>query len=385
MFNSDNDTNRNKILSLLYKKRELTKQDIARDIGVSIPTVISNVNELLEEGLVEESGVADSTGGRKPVLVRFLPESRYSFGVDINPDRARVVLTNLDSEIKYDEVFLISDLKNINLIMERVYKLTEEAIEITAIDREKILGIGFSLPGTVNEEKFILELAPNLSIKNVDFKQFQNLFSFPIYIENEANSAAFGELILGIAKEMRNLVYISITSGVGTGIVIQDHIYKGKNKRAGEFGHMTVIPNGKLCKCGRKGCWEMYASQKSLIEDFNIISETTVNNLSDFFGLVNEGNKAAIDYFEKYLNALAVGIQNIVIILDPHYIVIGGEISEFADFYLEKLKEKVFVENSFYDRSELKIMVSKLRDKSSILGASLLPIQKMFSIEEKII
>lgn len=385
MFNSDNDTNRNKILSLLYKKRELTKQDIARDIGVSIPTVISNVNELLEEGLVEESGVADSTGGRKPVLVRFLPESRYSFGVDINPDRARVVLTNLDSEIKYDEVFLISDLKNINLIMERVYKLTEEAIQITAIDREKILGIGFSLPGTVNEEKFILELAPNLSIKNVDFKQFQNLFSFPIYIENEANSAAFGELILGIAKEMRNLVYISITSGVGTGIVIQDHIYKGKNKRAGEFGHMTVIPNGKLCKCGRKGCWEMYASQKSLIEDFNIISEITVSNLSEFFHLVSEGNKTAIDYFEKYLNALAVGIQNIVIILDPHYIVIGGEISEFADFYLEKLKEKVFVENSFYDRSELKIMVSKLRDKSSILGASLLPIQKMFSIEEKII
>ena len=379
------DSNRKKILNLIFHKREITKQSISKEIGVSIPTVTSNVNELIEEGLVKEAGVEGSTGGRKPIIVRFLPNSKYSFGVEFTLSNIRVILVNLDAEIKFDNSFKIQSFKNMEDITEKIHQIINDALALNNISDKDILGIGFSLPGTVNEETLMLELAPNIAMKNVDFSRFSQLLKFPLYIENEANCAAFGELNLGIAKKMRNLVYISINEGIGAGVVIQDHLYKGKNKRAGELGHMTIVPNGKPCNCGRSGCLERYASKSALMEEYNLKSTKPVDNLKEFFLRVEKKEDLARVSLEKYISFLAIGIQNIVLILDPHYVILGGEISDFSEYYLEDLKEKVFVENSFYDNTSLKIFTSKLKEDSSILGASLLPLQKIFSINEKII
>jgi predicted NBD/HSP70 family sugar kinase len=385
MFNIEENLNKEKILNLLYKKGTLTKLDISREIHVSIPTVISNVNELIEDGLVEESGVASSTGGRKPMIVSFLPNSRYAFGVDISPEKTRVILTNLNLDIKYDEEFTIHPAMNVEDMMGKISEIVKRALSHTKIEEKKVLGIGFSLQGTVNEEKLVLELAVNIGMKNLDFKKYEKLFNFPIFIENEANVAAIAELKIGIAKEEKSLIYISISSGLGTGLVIQGNLYKGKNKRAGEIGHMTIVPHGKPCRCGRNGCWEMYASQKALLNNFNNLSDVKIDSLTDFFNILSDGNQCAERCLEQYLSSLAVGIQNIVLIFDPNYIVLGGEISGYADFYMEALKEKIFVENSFYDKTDLKLFPSKLGTNSSILGAALLPIQKAFLIDQKVI
>ena len=378
-------SNRKKILSLIAEKREYTKQNISKEVGVSIPTVITNIKELIAKGLVEEAGVAGSTGGRKPIIVRFLPNSKYSFGVEFTLNNVRVILTNLDATIKYDNSFQVGDFKDVDYIIEKIHEIIDSVLEEKKINNEDILGIGFSLPGTVNEESLILELAPNIAIKNVDFNRFSQILKFPIYLENEANSAAFGELRLGIAKKMRNLVYLSINEGIGAGLVIEDHLYKGKNKRAGEIGHMTIVPNGKPCNCGRKGCLEQYASKKSLLEDYNCDSLKPIYTLKEFFSKVKQKESLAILVLEKYISFLAIGIQNIVLMFDPHYVVLGGEISDFSGYYLKELKEKVFVENSFYDCSSLRIFTSKLKGNSSILGAALLSMQNLFSIDEKII
>ena len=330
------DSNRKKILNLIAEKREYTKQSISKEIGVSIPTVISNINELIEEGLVEEAGVEGSTGGRKPIIVRFLPDSKYSFGVEFTLNNVRVILTNLDSQIKFDVTFQVKDFKNIDDIINRIHEIITNVLSDAKISPMDILGIGFSLPGTVNEEKLILELAPNISLKNIDFNKYAQLLKFPVYIENEANSAAFGELNLGIAKKMRNLVYISINEGIGAGVVIQDHLYKGKNKRAGELGHMTIVPNGKSCNCGRKGCLEQYASKKSLMEDYNSRSLKPVDTLKEFFCRVDQKENLAILELQNYISFLAIGIQNIVLVLDPHYVVLGGEVSDFLNSYSKK-------------------------------------------------
>lgn len=377
------DSNRKKILNLIAEKREYTKQNISKEIGVSIPTVIANVNELIKEGLVEEAGVEGSTGGRKPIIVRFLPNSKYSFGVEFTLNNVRIILINLEAEIKFDASFKVHDFKNMDDIMEKIHGIINNMLGEKKVNHKDILGIGFSLPGTVNEESLILELAPNIGLENVSFSRFVQLLQFPIYLENEANSAAFGELTLGIAKKMRNLVYISINEGIGAGVVIQDHLYKGKNKRAGELGHMTIVANGKPCNCGRKGCLEQYASKKSLMEDYNSKSLNPVDTLKEFFSRVQQKETIAMISLQNYINYLAIGIQNIVLIFDPHYVVLGGEISDFSEYYLVDLKEKVFVENSFYGDTNLKIFTSKLKKDSSILGAALLPLQNLFSVNEK--
>jgi predicted NBD/HSP70 family sugar kinase len=382
--------NKKMIINLLYNKRELTKQQIALETGVSIPTVINNVNELIEEGFVEEAGVAPSSGGRKPIIVSFKPNARYSFGVDITLHDFRIILTNLDSEI-VDEVYrklgdgLTADsVKGINKLLANICAEIEGMINKNQLQRERVLGIGFSVPGTVNEEALVLELAPNLSLKNINFKELSEKLQLPVYIENEANAAAFAELRLGVAKDMRNLVYVSITEGMGTGIVVQDYLYKGKNKRAGEFGHMTIVKDGRGCKCGRKGCWERYASEGALLEAYSHEICKDIN-LESFFQELAKGQSTAVRLWDEYLDYLAAGLQNIILILDPHYIVIGGPISGYEEFLIKPLREKVFIENSFFSAGDTKIFTAKFQSRASTIGAALLPLQKVFFINQKVL
>ncbi len=379
------DSNRKKILNLLYEKKELTKMEIAKQTGVSIPTVINNVNFLLEEGIVAEKGVATSTGGRKPVIIAFLPDARFSFGVDIRPDAVQVIMTNLYSEIKFQDNFSIDGIGAFDSIMDKIIGIVDGHIESQQIPREKILGIGFSLPGTVDEENLVLNMAPNMNIKDIYFGKYAERFDFPVYIENEANAAAFGEMILGIGKEMKNLVYISITQGIGTGIVIQDHLYKGKNKRAGEFGHATIVSKGKPCNCGKRGCWELYASEKALLKKYNENAPVKIKQLDDFFSLIRENVSGASNALAEYVDFLAIGIQNIILGLDPHYIIIGGQISAYQEHFMETLKKAVFEGSSLFSMEDTVLFASKLEGASSILGASLLPLQTLFFIREKII
>ncbi|SKA81619.1 Sugar kinase of the NBD/HSP70 family, may contain an N-terminal HTH domain [Caloramator quimbayensis] len=378
------ESNRKSILNLLYREKQLTKQDISRETKISIPTVGSVINELIEEGIVIEAGVAGSTGGRKPVIVRFVEDSRYSFGVEIRPDNIRIILTNLISDIKYSESMPIDDISEFDSIIHNVNKIINRIIEDFKIEKNKITGLGFSLPGIVDDENLILKVAPNMELCDIDFKKYKDIFKMPIYIENEANLAAYAELNIGIAKKMRNLIYVSITEGIGTGIVIQDYLYKGKNKIAGEFGHMTIVKDGKRCNCGRYGCFEQYASVKALIELYKSYSNKKIN-IKDFNLLLKNNDELAIKIFDEYTDYLASGLQNMIMILDPHYIIIGGDVVEFEDVLIDSLIKKVFQKNNFYNENSTKIFLSRLKENASILGASLLPFENLFNINKKII
>ena len=389
------DANNRRILHLLIKRRELSKQEISKITRISITTVTGNINRLIEDGLAAEAGVADSTGGRKPMIIRFLPDARYAFGVDFASNhltasnKIKVVLINLDAEVKDQEIFDYNKFSSVNEIMYYLKDLTKGIIERNNIRATNILGIGFALPGPVNESKKILELAPNLAaslgMKNVNFKNYENLFHFPIFVENEANAASYGELILGTAQHKHNLVYLSINRGIGAGLIVRGHIYKGNNRRAGEVGHMTVASNGVQCTCGRKDCWEIYAASGALIRKFNKQSERKITNTKQFLGKLESRNPEAVKIWDEYLDYLALGINNIILSFDPHYIIIGGEISEFNSMLIEPLQERIFENNSFYDKGDLQILLSHLREDASLIGAALLPFQKLFYGNNKII
>lgn len=377
--------NQKKIIQLLYKNKQMTKQDIAKALKLSIPTIISNVNELIEQGFLDEAGVAKSTGGRKPVIVRFLPDSRYSFGICITKEYVRIILSNLNFDIIAERLFDIPDkLDNFESLILRIKEQVEYIINIYNIPSSKILGIGFSLPGTVNEKKLLLENAPNLKLKNICFKDFEHNFEFPIFIENEANASAHAEAFINFNDSINSLVFISITEGIGTGIIIGENLYKGYNKRAGEFGHMTILKDGKQCNCGKKGCWELYASQKVLINEYREAFSVDDKDLSYFLELAKSNFKAK-DILDKYLEYLAEGIKSIILILDPRNIIIGGEISYYKTLIEKDLKNKIFEKNSFYNEEECKISFSGLQGNASILGATLLPMEKLFFFAEKVI
>lgn len=373
------------IIQLLYRNNQLTKKEISKELQISIPTVIGNVNELKEEGYLDEVGVAKSTGGRKPIIVRFLPEARYSFGVSVTPNKVRIALINLKLDIIEENEFeLLEELQTIDKIMNKIQECIDTIVINSKIPKDKIIGVGFSLPGTVNEEKLLLGNAPNLRFKNIYLKEYETRFNYKFYIENEANAAAYAETFLNFDNVVKNLVYVSITEGIGAGIMINDDLYKGCNKRAGEFGHMTIVKNGEQCNCGKKGCWELYASEKALIKKYNQEFNTKDKSLKEFFKLTRIDDKAK-NVLHDYIDYLAEGIKNIILITDPEEIIIGGEISDYEEYFKEVLIMKVFEENTFYTDKECKLSFSKLKTNASLLGAALMTMQEIFFIHKRII
>ena len=376
--------NKKNIIQLLYKNNQLTKQEISKVLHISIPTVISNVNELKEEGYLDEAGVAGSTGGRKPIILKFLPEARYSFGVCITRNKIRIALINLKLEIiKEVELELFVEF-GIDTIMDNIKECIDTIVESFKIPKDKIIGVGFSLPGTVNEEKLLLGNAPNLRLKNINLKKYETKYNYKFYIENEANAAAYAETFLNVDKIVKNLVFVSITEGIGAGIMINGNLYKGCNKHAGEFGHMTIVKNGKQCNCGKKGCWELYASEKALIKQYNQEFDIKDKSLKEFFKLIKINVKAKNILYD-YIGYLAEGIKNIILIMDPEEIIIGGEITYYEENFIEILIKKVFEENSFYTKEKCKLSFSKLKSNASILGVALMTMQEIFFINKKII
>lgn len=376
--NSDIKTNNKKrIIKLLTSERELTKLDIARNLNISVPTVTTIIGELKEEGIVEEAGMASSTGGRKPVIIRFLPDSRYSIGIDFGRDYIRAVLTDLDSKIIEDRKKVLHVISE-DEVLNAMKVLIEDLISSRADIDSKLLGIGLSLPGIVNEKELTLEVAPNFRLKDICFKELQSHFKLPIFLENEANAGALAESKLGIAKDLKNLIYVSVTEGIGGGILINNDMYKGAGRRAGEIGHMCISKNGRQCNCGRKGCWETYASSRALIKDYNDKAKENVKNISEIIKRFRTGEESAIHVIEEYIENLGEGIQNLIFIFNPDYIVIGGDISEYSDIFSHKLSSKIFESNEFYKEGDLKILFSSLKNNSNILGAALIPIMDNF-------
>ncbi len=377
--------NKKNIIQLLYKKGQITKQQISKELHISIPTVISNVNELIEEGYLDEAGVAESTGGRKPIIVRFLSDARYSFGVCVTPSKIRIALINFKLEIIKEKEFKLSqDIESIDIVMDKIKRCIDELVDSFNIPKDKVIGVGFSLPGTVNEEELLLVNAPNLKLNNIDFKKYERLYGYKLFMENEANAAAYAETFINPDKVIKNLVFVSITEGIGTGIMINDNLYKGSNKHAGEFGHMTIVKDGELCNCGKKGCWELYASEKALINKYNKEFNAEDKNLKEFFKLTKTNEKAN-KILDNYIDYLAEGIKNIILITDPEEIIIGGKIAYYEEYFKESLMKKVFEENSFYIKEECTLSFSKLKENASILGAALMTMQEIFFTSKKII
>ncbi|MFP4697340.1 MAG: ROK family transcriptional regulator [Eubacteriales bacterium] len=375
--------NKVNILNILRNNKEMTKHEISEQLNLSIPTVTTNINLLMEQDLVEYAGVAESTGGRKPVIIKIKKDSRYSVGVDITPEKARIILMNLYSEIVDEiEVDFKKDIK-FKYFLDEIMIIINECLKVNYVKSERVLGIGFSLPGIVDEEKLTLTTGPNIGVNDFSFIKFKKESGFDIYIENEANAAAYGELVLGNANN--NLVYISITEGVGTGIIINHNIYKSIYKKAGEFGHMRVTNDQLRCSCGRTGCWELYTSKRSLLNNYKNLSGYKINSVEELIGKYNQGDEKAKEVLENYIRYLFIGIENIIMALDPQYVIIGGEIAKFKNDIKSLIETCNLEDTSSIDDKKNQVIFSSLEDRGALLGAALLPFEQLFHFTKNVL
>ena len=371
--------NKVRILNLIKEHQEITKNDISNYLNLSIPTITTNIRELINEGLIEEAGVAKSTGGRKPIIIKFLNNSKYSIGVNITPKNIDIQVVNLNSEpidycsIKYDITL------DFELILEQISDAIYELLNKNTIDINNVVGIGIALPGVVDDIELILWDAPNINVHSFSFKAFEEKLGLSVYIENEANVSAFAEIQMGYYKDVNSLIYLSITEGIGAGIIIDNQIFKGTRKRAGEFGHHKISNENRPCNCGRTDCWELYASINALIRYYYEESGDYVESASVVFKEFNNNNNKAINSIDKYIDSLITGIENIILGLNPDYIIIGGELSEYYSEINSILETKLKRINGLFEIDGVKIVFSQLKRKSALIGATLLPLENIFN------
>ena len=273
-------------------------------------------------------------------------------------------------------------------IVKDMVLVTKEAIKKAGLTIEDITSIGIGVPGTANKESGLVEYANNLDFYNEPLLELmKEHFDKPIYFDNDANVAAYGEYLAGCGRGTKSLVMVTLGTGVGGGIVLNDRIYTGSNYAGGELGHISIKFDGKECNCGRKGCFEVYGSATALSEMTRDAMEKDpdskmwdlCNGEKDkvegktVFDAINLSDGTAKEVLDNYIYYLSVGITDIINIFQPEVLCIGGGISKAGDMFLNPLKE--LIDKQVYTRNsanQTKIMIATLHNDAGIIGAAML-------------
>lgn len=272
-------------------------------------------------------------------------------------------------------------------ICEQLAQTAEAALRRAGLPFNGLPYIGIGTPGLVNRESGVVEYSNNLFFKDLELqKLLSERLGKRIILENDANAAAFGEYKAGALRGTRNGIAITLGTGIGGGILIDGKIYSGSNYAGGEFGHTVIVANGRPCTCGRRGCWEAYASATGLIVETREAMENDRNSLlwkiagspekvdgKTAFDAMRAGDKTGTKVVEQYLFYLACGLTNCINIFQPDVLCIGGGISNEGDSLLIPLRRAVAAENYARNaKKQTRLCLAQLGNDAGILGAALL-------------
>lgn len=266
------------------------------------------------------------------------------------------------------------------LFLSAMLEAVEKAVEAAGVSKNEIKSIGIGAPGIVDRDKGVLVSEPNIPYINLNVREYlkNNFADVPVFVENDANSAALGEYYM--AENAENFVFVTLGTGVGGGIIIGGKLFTGANGMGGELGHIVTHAGGRKCGCGRYGCWEAYASVTGLIktteehrnEIKGIAPDEKISGRT-VFELAKADDKDAERIRDLWIDEVAIGIADLVNIFQPDEIVIGGAISKEGDVLLNPIKkyvkENVFAADGL---KETEIRISRIGGDAGIIGAAFL-------------
>ena len=348
--------NRNDVFRYICKNAMASNPDISYALKMSLPTATQITKELIEEGLVEEKGVLESTGGRRAKALAVSENVGKAVGLDITKNHISLVLTDLTGEIlRYERIFL--PYTTGDEYYREVSVTLEAFLNKSGYGGQRILGIGISFPGIIDLDKEQVADSHILGVRSLPFASVSCFFRYPCYFLNDANAGAYAE---GIQSEsMERFFYLSLSNTVGGAVYSNHRLEQGKNYRCGEVGHMTIVPDGESCYCGKQGCVDAYCSAKCLSD----------GKLEDFFKRLQKGEQEAVWLWDRYTTYLAIAVNNIHMVLDCD-IVLGGYVGSYMGEYIQDIRDKVSKRNTFAEGSSF-VRSCRHKTGAAALGASL--------------
>ncbi|ACL77718.1 ROK family protein [Ruminiclostridium cellulolyticum] len=380
--------NETSLLELIRINKQVSKAGLAQITGLSPTACGTIVTNLLDKGYIREAGIGTSKGGRRPILYELTPGSYFSIGVDIDIDYIRFILMDITGQVEFkDRIscdFARAASESIRLMEEKI----SEIIKIHNIEHDRLLGVGVSVPGMIDNLTHEIIFAPNLGWERVNLEHMMDrIGDFPIYVDNEAMCSALCENWIGCCMDERDFVCINMKSGIGSSIFAAGNLYRGCCGSAGEIGHITVDQNGPRCACGNYGCLEALVSARSMVEkaqklvrqglitDFEDIEAITVDEI---FRLAREGNESARVILVEAAGYLGLAIANLINTVNPSKIVLGKELAKFSEDIVDHLKSIASAKALKYPASRVQVVVSKIGEDTSALGAAIIPVKKLF-------
>ena len=359
--------NRNEVFRYICKHGTVSNPDISYNMKISLPTATQITKELIAEGLLEEKGELQSTGGRRAKALSAVVNARLAVGLDITKNHISFVLTNIVGEIlKYERIYqpYISEAA----YYQEVSKRLEQFLDESGSGKDKVLGVGISFPGIIDMDRGQITYSHVLGIEAVPLDSLSAYFSYPCFFLNDANAGAYAEGFHG--DEAERFFYLSLSNTVGGAIFDGNGLVQGRNFRCGEVGHMTIIMDGENCYCGKRGCLDAYCAAWHL-------SDAADGKLEQFFCLLDQGDAEAVKIWDSYTDYLAIAVNNIYMVLDCD-IVLGGDVGSSMGMHLQELWNKVAGRNTFGEK-EPYVKVCNYKVAAAALGAALNVIEMFVS------
>ena len=375
------DINTRKVLSAVRQKMS-TRTELARITHLSYPTVGTIIKALAEDGFVVDECLGEYGGGRKPMLVKFVPTARYIIGVNLGGAEPQAVLSDLDGAFLSPIVTgNIADLEKDTI--GSVIRLIEDLRSIYPFSWDRVIGIGISVRGSFdipNGYYYYPGRTAPLTLQG----DLEECFDVPVILERNASAAALSEWVQRKPAGIRNILFVNVDKGVSSGLVVDGQLVRGFLGNAGEFGHMVVDRGGGLCPdCGQKGCLESIASLGAIADEASrrgicFSNENILDTYRDLVARARSTNEVALGCFDRVIDMLGKAITSLVNVINPELVVVGGRVIWHYPELLDTLSRFVVSSCWPYSRQGLQFALAT-EDKHNFLhGAITLILDKLF-------
>ena len=376
------------VLRLIYHGAPLSRSQLAGKTGLNKSTVSSLVGDLLDRRLIHETGINSAGKGRPATLLEISPRAGAVIAVELGVDFVSAALADFQGNILWRKLDPADPAASEDKTLGQALGLVEEAVALCGKWDQRILGLSFSIPGTVDMEQGVLIFAPNLNWRNVPLRDiFSGRTGLKVFVENDANAAAVAEHLFGVARNLRDFLFVFAGVGMGSGLFLNDQLYRGKGGYAGEIGHTPLIGEGylNLCTCGKVGCWETYTNQQAILQrvenrlavarDRSRMPELMAQHESGMtMAIIREaaeaGDRAAIESLAEAGSAMGTGFAVLVNIFNPQKIVLGGPVSIAGEYLMAALRESVRRHAMSEFMSQTEIDLSAFGPDASLVGAA---------------
>jgi len=377
------------VLHLIWHKHQISRAEIARELGLSRSTVTEVVKELLNSGFVKEVGSGISSGGRKPIVLEFQNEARIILGIDIGATHVAATLIDLSGEVlafvKQDH-FVRTDPKGTRNL---VFEICDAILSEIKNGSKRLLCIGVALPSPVdpNHPEWLSEVVIPAWRGHSEIDLLHRHFNVPVYVDNDANLGALAEHRWGAGRGVKDLTYVKLGYGVGAGFILNGEVYGGGTGIAGEMGHIPIKSDGELCECGLKGCLVTLVGGKAMetrVEE--LLSKYPDSMLADKLATLKnieiaagKQDALALQLFKETAEYVSIAITGWINMMNPRRVILGGDRKELQQQILNPIQVKIRDCSIVGSVDSTEVRTGELGEKAESMGAATLALEEVFS------